>query len=249
MKNLNPHSFVLPFLNNPVQNGLPLHSDGVFFMEEIWKDIPGYEGRYKASSFGRIKSCGRFVFREGYGDGNCWIKERFIKQSLNTSGYPCLSILDTTKSVHVLIAKTFIPNPENKPEVNHKDGNKQNNYVSNLEWNTHSENILHSLRVGLRPFGENAPHSKINNIQTFEIIHKYEVEKMSGVVLAKEYNVAAHTIYSIINGQSRSYLTGRFEKNRMHKNAKKRELVRSGEMNITTEQKDGNGYAIYRLAK
>lgn len=70
-----------------------------------------------------------------------------LKQSLEPSGYLAMNIDGKHKYVHRLVAEAFIPNPDNKPFVNHKDGNKQNNHVDNLEWCTQAENIRHSINV------------------------------------------------------------------------------------------------------
>jgi hypothetical protein len=109
-------------------------------MEEIWKDIEGYEGLYQISSLGRVKSL-----------KDRWGKERIRKLKTGTNGYHFINLSKTGKvevfMVHRLVAKAFIPNPDNKPEVNHKDGSKQNNCVTNLEWATRSENEKYSYNV------------------------------------------------------------------------------------------------------
>lgn len=94
---------------------------------EIWIDIPGYEGRYRASNMGRIKSIIN--------------KEIIMKSDVSEKGYLKLSLVDAwgfrhKESVHRLVAKTFIPNPFNLPEINHKDEVKSHNYLQNLEWCT-----------------------------------------------------------------------------------------------------------------
>jgi len=108
-------------------------------------DIPGYEGLYKVTTFGRVWSCGRPNTR--YKNG------RFKKTTLSKNGYIFVGLNKNKKlktcKVTRLVAITFIPNPDNKPQVNHIDGDKQNNNVSNLEWNTASENIQHSWDTGL----------------------------------------------------------------------------------------------------
>lgn len=104
---------------------------------EVWKDIPGYEGLYQVSNLGKIRRDGRVkkphMDRGGY--LTIWLSKH--------SKMKCLKI-------HRLVAIAFIPNPEGKKTVNHIDGNKQNNCVHNLEWATHSENIIHANNTGLR---------------------------------------------------------------------------------------------------
>lgn len=111
-------------------------------MQEIWKDIFG--GKYQISNLGNIISLN-------------YHREKRIKQlsKLNMpNGYITVKLCVDGKvkrySLHRLVAEAFIPNPENKPFVNHKDGNKRNNNVDNLEWCTQSENQLHAVRNGLQ---------------------------------------------------------------------------------------------------
>ena len=97
-------------------------------MTEVWKDIPGYEGKYQASSLGRIRSKrGVLKLRDNFG------YQRVMLYGLK-GGRKSLS-------VHRLVAKTFIPNPNNYPQINHIDENKSNNRIDNLEWCTQSQNI------------------------------------------------------------------------------------------------------------
>lgn len=105
-------------------------------MKEIWKDIKGYEGEYQASNLGRIRSLDRKVW-------NYTKKGRVLKQNNSTSGYLYVSLNSKKTYVHILIAKTFIPNLNNYEQVNHKDFNKHNNCVRNLEWLSRIENIKH----------------------------------------------------------------------------------------------------------
>ncbi len=118
---------------------------------EEWKDVKGYEGIYLVSNFGRVMS----LFREVWGGKGFYkIKTRLIKPAANEKGYKIVTLSKNGKhrtfKVHRLVASAFINNSENKPQVNHIDGNKLNNNSDNLEWCTNSENQLHSIRLGLR---------------------------------------------------------------------------------------------------
>lgn len=121
------------------------------YMKEIWKNIPGYSG-YKASNTGLIKSLSRYVTHPR--GGQRLVNERVMKNQKGTNGYFIVGISKngkvTSKTVHRLIALSFISNPNNKKEVNHKDGNKKNNFVSNLEWTSVSENRQHAFDLGLQ---------------------------------------------------------------------------------------------------
>lgn len=105
-------------------------------MREIWKDIQGYEGLYQVSNHGRVKSLGRIISKNKRGER--FMPERILVPCLNSSGYYLVSLGDgrTRNSVYIhrIVANAFISNPNNLPEVNHKDENKANNASDNLEW-------------------------------------------------------------------------------------------------------------------
>lgn len=104
-----------------------------------WREIPGTEGQYKISTEGKVMTA-----KSG----------RILKPAIDQCGYErvCLFKADRDRrfKVHRLVAETYIPNPDNKPQVNHKDGNKRNNSISNLEWVTSAQNVHHAMENGLR---------------------------------------------------------------------------------------------------
>lgn len=160
--------------------------------KEIWKYINGFYGEFSVSNYGRVRSETRWCEHKRYG--------RFIKKgklfvlSENSRGYLSVTLSHNGKSyskfVHRLVAEAFIPNPANKPQVNHIDGNRKNNTVDNLEWATQSENNLHSYRklgrikIGLR--GKDCKIAKvILQIKGDKIIAEFygtmEAERVTGI--------------------------------------------------------------------
>ena len=146
---------------------------------EIWKEIKGYEGIFAVSNQGRVKSLARRVSNH---TGYINKPERIMKHQFNRKGYPIVRLSGIGKdkktfSIHRLVAKAFISNPENKPQVNHIDGNKQNNHVENLEWCTNGENQIHAYEHGLNHHSETSGRAKrkVNqiDIQTGKIIKTY----------------------------------------------------------------------------
>lgn len=163
-------------------------------MEE-WKDVIGHEQYFKVSSYGRIYSKR---------------SSKILSQTVLKTGYYSIATRIGGRKgkpicfkVHRLVAEAFIENEDNKPFVNHKDGDKLNNEKENLEWCTQSENILHALRIGLLvPLKmEESPHSKI----TIEIADKIRLEysrsKITHRALAEKYGVGKTTIQNILAGE------------------------------------------------
>jgi hypothetical protein len=162
---------------------------------EVWKDIKEYEGYYQISNFGSVYSV-RY--------------KRYRKPRIDQHGYEYIGLnKDGTQKpffVHRLVANAFIPNPENKAEVNHIDGNKLNNNICNLEWVTHDENMDHAFSTGILKRGESkkttkvAPTRKLSKSIVMQIRSEYrQGERGFGYkALAKKYGVADKTIKAII---------------------------------------------------
>ena len=113
---------------------------------EIWKDVLGYEGRYQVSNWGRVKRIGKY--RNQVTE---WESNKLLKPAKKNNGYLYCQLSKDNKTkpkmIHRLVAEAFIQNSDNKPTVNHIDGNRENNSSDNLEWATYKENNVHSLYV------------------------------------------------------------------------------------------------------
>lgn len=161
-------------------------------MVEQWRDIPCYEGFYQASTFGNIKR----LYKSG--------KEKILKPSLKTNGYLIVSLSknNTRKSfdVHRLVAQVFIPNTENKSQVNHKNGIKTDNRVENLEWITPLENMSHAVSMGLTAQGEKNRLAKISN-ELAKFIRE-NPDNLTGRQLASMFNLKPQSITQIQTGKT-----------------------------------------------
>lgn len=118
-------------------------------MEEIWKEIPGYEGYFEVSNLGNFRSKDRIIKYKQ--NGTRLYPGKMLKVEQMQDGYQRIVLMkDAVKKrymCHRLVALTFIPNPDELPQVNHKDGIRNNNCVENLEWCTQSQNEKHSIQV------------------------------------------------------------------------------------------------------
>lgn len=130
-------------------------------MQETWKAVVGFEGRYEVSSYGRFKALARDIF---YKDGRKGkLKEMMLRGSVGKHGYLVVSFDSTTKALaHRVVAEAFLGSQEFRVTVNHKDGNKLNNNLNNLEWATYGENNQHARRTNL-----NIQHGERTNLTKY----------------------------------------------------------------------------------
>lgn len=167
-------------------------------MIEIWKDVKDFEGCYQVSNMGRVKSLARM--RISKGGCLCPVKERILKQKKNKQGYLIVHLrnmeFQSHPSVHRLVAEAFIENKENKPTVNHKDANKQNNTVDNLEWSTHSEQMRHAVDNELLEVRGAPKYSKQFKKEIYEYSQSNEISISK---LAEMYGISERTAGRIVN--------------------------------------------------
>jgi hypothetical protein len=165
---------------------------------EIFKDIEGYDGLYQVSNLGRVKSFNKNK------------KGKLLTPTFNRKGYTMVHLSgDVNKNItiHRLVAQAFLPNPENKPQVNHINGVKHDNRCENLEWNTPSENLLHAHRIGLAKGhsikGEYHPLSKPVVQMTLDNII---VSNFAGASeAARQIGINQGGISQCCNGKCRTY--------------------------------------------
>lgn len=162
-------------------------------MKELWKDIEGYEGIYQVSNLGRVKGIKR------YDSIGHLISDRVLKARVNNRGYLLVDLYKNgirhTKLIHRLVAQTYIPNPENKPRVNHIDEVTTSNQVSNLEWTTPIENINHGTR------NKRASKSRSKPIIAIDIATGEYNEYGSGKECAIKLGLHQGTVNHILKGR------------------------------------------------
>ena len=177
-------------------------------MKEVWKDIPNYEGLYQVSNLGNIKSL-------SFGAKNHKLSNivTLLKKTPSNMGYYKVELYKNGKSkmyyVHRLVAMTFIPNPENKPQVNHIDGDKSNNSVSNLEWATSKENLHHAVNTGLRSAtpmlgrrGSQNPTSKI--FYQYDLNGNYIATHCGISETARQLGIKPSVISACLSGRNKT---------------------------------------------
>ena len=176
---------------------------------EIWKQIEEYPN-YEVSNLGNIKSKSRRVAHHTV--GSRLKKEKILIPAESKLGYLYVTLcrfdeekfIQKSKTIHRLVAIAFIDNPENKPQVNHKDGNKLNNIPDNLEWNTASENSNHAVKNKLRVArkGSAVGHSKIKEQDVLEI----RKSNLKLIELAAIYGISFQSISEIKNRKTWSWI-------------------------------------------
>lgn len=171
-------------------------------MKEVWKPVVGFEGVAEVSNLGRVRSLDRVVkSRNGVVSG------RIKSQRVSNSGYNQVGLYIDGKQyqllVHRLVAKAFIDNPDNLPEVNHIDENRLNNSESNLEWVTRSGNARHSIK---KFRGSLAGGAKLNEKDVIVIKQLLREGNLSQVAIASRFGVTNHTIHKIKAGVNWAWL-------------------------------------------
>lgn len=171
----------------------------------MWKDIEGYEGLYQVSDQGEVKSLERIIHKK---NTDTLLKERILKPCLNR-GYHMVSLSINNKihkfTVHRLVAKAFIPNPDNLPMVNHKDENPSNNCVDNLEWCDNKYNINYGTAIQRRAAKRKRPVKQLS--LNGELIKIWD----SAVDAGKELGIDRRLICNCCRGQSKTSKGYRWE--------------------------------------
>lgn len=163
------------------------------YLGEKVKDVYGFEGVYAVTSFGRM-----WCYPQGRRKGK-WFKfnrskKKYIQVGLKQKGQERIY-----RYLHRVVAKAFIPNPENKKQVNHKNGDRYDCKVTNLEWMTARENIQHAVDTGLNPY------LKLSLSQKMEIC-RYRSEGTPAKALSKMYGINVNNVYKILNNYMPEYL-------------------------------------------
>lgn len=162
-------------------------------MSEVWLPYKGYEEHYEVSDLGNVRSLSRLT---DFGSSKKFVLGRVLKIKCRKGKYPFVILskdnAQSSKMIHRLVAETHIQNPLNLPEVNHKDGNKNNNAKDNLEWATRSYNQLHAYDTGLLTLRK----------LTREDVLSIRSSSLSDNQLSKKFNVRPGNIWNVRNRKS-----------------------------------------------
>jgi hypothetical protein len=169
---------------------------------EKWANVNRFEGIYMVSNLGNVKSLARII---DYGKIKALRPERILKHSVDSGGYKYCILskgkVKKTIKIHRIVAEAFIPNPLNKPCVNHMDGKKQNNNLNNLEWCTHKENVVHAYKNNLNSGikGEKSHLSKLKLADIKKIRSIYNKGGISQLNLGILFNISQTQVSRIVN--------------------------------------------------
>lgn len=171
-------------------------------MEEIWKDIEGYKGLYQVSNLGGVKSLSRVIIMKNQAKRT--INEKILKPSYNgDNGYLfvvlCKNGKNTPTFIHRIVALSFKENTEHKPQVNHKNGKKDDNRLENLEWATPQENTIHAYSFGLTTKGSARYNSKLSEEEAKSI--KYDLAHLSYNKISEIFGMSKANISKIRLGK------------------------------------------------
>lgn len=180
-------------------------------MKEKWEIIPNTESLYEASNLGNIRRDVGFV-KNNINGGIRKVGGKILKPKTKKNGYKevSLNILGSQKMlyVHRAVYSAFNNVNINGLEINHKDGNKANNNIENLELVTSSENMKHAYKLGLNKiktyYGESHPRSKLTDSQVFQIRKEHSI-KRNVSELAKKYNIGKSQIVRIVSNKARIF--------------------------------------------
>lgn len=168
-------------------------------MQEIWKSLKGvvkHGNNYEVSNFGRVRSVDRI---ESYNGKTRKRKGKIIESRFDSHGYPIVLLylngMSKFYKIHRLVGLVFLDNPDNLPTINHKDGNKKNNHISNLEWATYGENNKHAYDNGLK-------HKKLSkeDIEYIQKVYKPYDKEFGSRALSKKFGVSQGRISGVARG-------------------------------------------------
>lgn len=168
---------------------------------ETWQFVPGFEGEYEVSTLGRLRS-------------HVLGQQRILRCAPDSRGYIPVFLYGKRQRkrywLHRLIAEVFIPNPQQRREVNHKNGNKSDCRVENLEWVSRSQNIRHAYENGLVKYvgkrGADSNKAVLTNEQVLQLRKLYEEREYTQRELAEMFNISRSTVYQILKRRSWSHI-------------------------------------------